>query len=337
MNLFFYKVCLFLIIAYIGDWIFFAEFEMKTFLMIVSFMLFSFLWAEEPQTPAQEQTNQAEATAEASSEKAAEAAPAEAKPEADAPAEAVASEETAEKPVAETAEKPAAEAEKPVAETAEKTAEEATEKPAAEEEPKAQEPANEPEVKEEDKTPSVNAEDEQGYNLKLRALEEKIDSLKDKIFKSKQRLAVLQETVLGGTVGGSTVTINHNNEVGNLYKLVSAVYYFDDKPVFKKVDLPEELEESRFQVSDAAVAPGPHRVSVYFVFIGKGYGVFSYLKEYSIKVTAEQAFTLEEGDIVEIEATAFDKGGMYSFENRIGVSFSIDKNTFENRDSAQEE
>ncbi len=158
--------------------------------------------------------------------------------------------------------------------------------------------------------------------------------MKDKIFKSKQRLAILQETVLGGTVGGSTVTIVHNNEVGNLFKLVSAVYYFDDKPVFKKVDLPEELEEKEIQVYDAAVVPGPHRISVYFVYIGKGYGVFSYLKEYSIKVTADQSFSLEEGDIVEIEASAFDKGGMYSFENRIGVELKVNKNTFEN---AQEE
>lgn len=284
---------------------------MKVFLMIVSFLVFSFLGAEETQTPAQDQNNNSEAAAEAPAE-----APAE---EAQAAAEA---------PVQEAAPAEAA----PAAEQAQETAPaEAVGQPAAEEQ-KAEEPAKEPE-----KAPAANAEDEQGYNLKLRALEEKIDTLKDKIFKSKQRLAILQETVLGGTVGGSTVTIVHNNEVGDLFKLVSAVYYFDDKPVFKKVDLPEELEEKEIQAYDAAVVPGPHRVSVYLVYIGKGYGVFSYLKEYSIKVTADQSFTLEEGDIVEIEVAAFDKGGMYSFENRIGVELKVNKNTFENRDSAQEE
>ena len=291
---------------------------MKTFLMIVSFLVFSFLGAEEPQTPAQDQNNNAEATAEAPAEAApVEAAPAEATPVEAAPAEAT---------PAEAAPVEAAPAEATPAEAAPA---EAAEQPAAEEpkveEQKAEEPAQ---------TAPANTEDEQGYNLKLRALEEKIDTLKDKIFKSKQRLAILQETVLGGTVGGSTVTIVHNNEVGNLFKLVSAVYYFDDKPVFKKVDLPEELEEKEIQVYDAAVVPGPHRLSVYFVYIGKGYGVFSYLKEYSIKVTADQSFSLEEGDIVEIEVNAFDKGGMYSFENRIGVELKVNKNTFEN---AQEE
>ena len=284
---------------------------MKTFLMIVSFLVFSFLGAEEPQTPAQDQNNNPEANAEAPAETAQEAAPAEAAPVEAAPAE-------------------AAQAEATPAETAQEAAPaEAAEQPAAEE-PKVEEQK----VEEPAQTAPVNTEDEQGYNLKLRALEEKIDTLKDKIFKSKQRLAILQETVLGGTVGGSTVTIVHNNEVGNLFKLVSAVYYFDDKPVFKKVDLPEELEEKEIQVYDAAVVPGPHRISVYFVYIGKGYGVFSYLKEYSIKVTADQSFSLEEGDIVEIEANAFDKGGMYSFENRIGVELKVNKNTFEN---AQEE
>ena len=276
---------------------------MKVFLMIVSFLVFSFLGAEEPQTPAQDQNNNSsEATAEA-------------------PAEAPAAEAAEAAPAAEPAQEAAAQETAPA-----EAAPEAAEQPAAEE-PKAEEPAAEEPAK-----TAPAAEDEQGYNLKLRALEEKIDTLKDKIFKSKQRLAILQETVLGGTVGGSTVTIVHNNEVGDLFKLVSAVYYFDDKPVFKKVDLPDELEEKEIQAYDAAVVPGPHRVSVYLVYIGKGYGVFSYLKEYSIKVTADQSFTLEEGDIVEIEVNAFDKGGMYSFENRIGVELKVNKNTFENRD-----
>jgi|GEM_PF-2493136 Predicted membrane protein len=283
---------------------------MKVFLMIVSFLVFSFLGAEEPQTPAQDQNNNAEAaTAEAPAETAQEAAPAEN------------AQETA--PV-ETAQEAAPAENAPEAAPAQETA--PAEKPVAEE-PKVQEPA---------KT-AQGSDDEQGYNLKLRALEEKIDTLKDKIFKSKQRLAILQETVLGGTVGGSTVTIIHRNEVGDLFKLVSAVYYFDDKPIFKKVDLPEELEEKEFQVYDSAVVPGPHRVSVYYVYEGKGYGFFSYLKAYSLKVSADHSFTLEEGDIVEVEVSAIDKGGMYDFEHRIGVQFEVSKNTFENRDSAQEE
>ena len=260
---------------------------MKVFLMIVSFMFFSFLGAEEPQTPAQDQNNKAEAAAE---------------------------------PAEETQE--AAPAEKPT------------------EEPKVEESAQS-EVKESASEPAEaskeSAGDEQGYNLKLRALEEKIDSLKDKIFKSKQRLAILQETVLGGTVGGSTVTIIHKNDTGSLFRLVSAVYYFDDKPIFKKVDLPEELGEKEIQVYDTAVVPGPHRISVYYVFTGRGYGFFSYMKDYSVKISADHSFTLEEGDIVEIEVAAVDKGNMYNFDNRIGVSFAVNKNTFENRDSAQEE
>ncbi len=285
---------------------------MKVFLTIAFFMFFSFLGAEEPQTPAQDQNNKAEATA----EKAPEAAPA----EAEKPAEAKPAE--AEKP----AEAKPAEAEKPAAEPA--PAEPAAQ-PAVEE-PKAQEPAKEPEK-------AAEKDDEQGYNLKLRALEEKIDSLKDKIFKSKQRLAILQETVLGGTVGGSTVTVIHRNDAGSLFRLVSAVYYFDDKPIFKKVDLPEELEEKEFQVYDTAVVPGPHRISVYYVFSGKGYGFFSYMKDYSVKISADHSFTLEEGDIVEVEVSAVDKGSMHNFDNRIGVSFTVNKNTFENRELAQEE
>lgn len=58
-------------------------------------------------------------------------------------------------------------------------------------------------------TVESTAENEQGYNLKLRTLEEKINSLKDRIFRSKQRLAVLQETILSGTIAGARATITH--------------------------------------------------------------------------------------------------------------------------------
>ena len=188
--------------------------------MIVSFLVFSFLGAEEPQTPAQDQNNNSsEATAEA-------------------PAEAPAAEAAEAAPAAEPAQEAAAQENAP-AEAAPETAEQ----PAAEE-PKAEEPAAEEPAK-----TAPAAEDEQGYNLNLRALEEKIDTLKDKIFKSKQRLAILQETVLGGTVGGSTVTIVHNNEVGDLFKLVSAVYYFDDKPFSKRLTFRKSSRKRKFRLT----------------------------------------------------------------------------------------
>lgn len=177
--------------------------------------------------------------------------------------------------------------------------------------------------------------DEQGYNMKLRSLEEKINFLKDKIFRSKQRLAILQETVLSGTIAGSSVTIVHKNAVGSLFKLRSVVYYFDDATVFKKIDSPSELERNEFVVYDSPVIPGPHHVSAYYVFTGKGYGLFSYMKGYSFKIKAGYSFNVEEGNLVEIVASPMDRGGTYKLDNRLYVSFAMDAKLFEGKKSAE--
>lgn len=181
------------------------------------------------------------------------------------------------------------------------------------------------------------AENEQGYNLKLRTLEEKINSLKDRIFRSKQRLAILQETVLSGTIAGSRATITHKNEVGSAFKLVSVIYYLDDAPVFRKIDVPEELQKKEIVVFDGSIVPGPHHISVFYVFAGKGYGFFSYMKGYTFKMKAGHSFNVEEGNLVEIVISPKDRGASYKLDNRLFTSFNISKRMFEEKESQQKD
>lgn len=196
----------------------------------------------------------------------------------------------------------------------------------------------EKEVAKESKEVEETENIEQGYNLKLRNLEEKINSLKDKIFRSKQRLAILQETVLSGSIAGARATIVHKNEVGNAFKLVSVVYYLDEAPVFKKIDKPEDLEEDEIVVFDGSVVPGPHHLSVYFVFKGRGYYIFSYMKGYTFKMKAGHSFNVDEGNLMEITVTPKDKGSSVKIDNRLMVSFDVKKKMYEQKaDDANEE
>lgn len=174
-----------------------------------------------------------------------------------------------------------------------------------------------------------SAENEQDYNLKLRTLEEKINSLKDKIFRSKQRLAILQETVLSGTIAGSRATVIHKNEVGKAFKLVSAIYYLDEAPVYRKIDAPDELNKKEIVVFDGSIVPGPHHISVFYVYTGKGYGLFSYMKGYTFKMKAGHSFNVEEGNLVEILISPKDRGGSYKLDNRLFTSFNVVKKIFE--------
>lgn len=178
---------------------------------------------------------------------------------------------------------------------------------------------------------------EQGYNLKLRNLEEKINSLKDKIFRSKQRLAILQETVLSGSIAGARATIVHKNKVGNAFKLVSVVYYLDEAPVYKKIDKPDDLQKDEIVVFDGSVVPGPHHLSVYYVFKGQGYYIFSYMKGYTFKMKAGHSFNVDEGNLMEITVTPKDKGSSVKIDNRLMVSFDVKKKMYEQKADDKEE
>ena len=53
------------------------------------------------------------------------------------------------------------------------------------------------------------------YAVRLRDLEQRINELKEQIFRSKTRLSLLAETVLGVVVAGSQVVITHENQMSS--------------------------------------------------------------------------------------------------------------------------
>ena len=56
-------------------------------------------------------------------------------------------------------------------------------------------------------------------SVKLRGLEERVNELKEKIFRSKARLVLLQEAVLHGTITGARAVLVHKNEMSGSFKL----------------------------------------------------------------------------------------------------------------------
>lgn len=183
----------------------------------------------------------------------------------------------------------------------------------------------------EDNKDNKEMDSEQDYNLKLRNLEEKINSLKDKIFRSKQRLSILQETVLSGSIAGARLTITHKNEVGKAFKLVSAIYYLDEAPIYKKLEESTELDSGEIVVFDGSVVPGPHHISVFLVYQGRGFGLFSYMKGYSFKMKTGHSVNVDEGNLMEVTVSPQDKGSSANIDNRLYISFDVSRKMFEDK------
>jgi len=148
------------------------------------------------------------------------------------------------------------------------------------------------------------------YSVRLRDLEQRVNELKEQIFRSKARLSLLAETVLQGVVAGSHARIVHENKMGNSYKLVKVLYALDGAPILNKADEEGDIGEGEpFDVYNGSIVPGEHTLTVQLEYRGHGYGIFSYLKGYRFKVSSSHTFTAPEGKAASLRIVGYEKGG----------------------------
>ena len=164
-----------------------------------------------------------------------------------------------------------------------------------------------------------------GYTVRLRSLEKNVNELKEQIFRTKARLNLLKETVLGGTLGASRAVIHHKNEMGSSYRLIKAVYALDGVQIYAKADDTGRLAEmTEFDIYNGAIQPGSHTLTVMLVYQGNGFGVFSYLKGYKMTVHSSHTFVAGEAKATAINVVGYEKGNITTnLQDRPAVDFRI--------------
>jgi hypothetical protein len=173
--------------------------------------------------------------------------------------------------------------------------------------------------------PGGGAGDSGAYTVRLRSLEKNVNELKEQIFRTKARINLLKETVLGGVIGASRAIIRHKNEMGSSYRLIQAVYALDGVQIFSKSDDSGRLAEmTEFDVYNGAIQPGSHTLSVVMLYQGNGFGVFSYLKGYKFKVRSSYNFVAGEAKTTGISVVGYEKGNLTTDMNdRPQVDFRV--------------
>lgn len=145
------------------------------------------------------------------------------------------------------------------------------------------------------------------YIVRLHDLEQRINELKEEIFRSKARLSLLAESVLGNVVGGSRALITHQSEMGGTYRLVSVVYSLDGAPILTRNDENGSLADQReFRVYSGQVPSGDHNLGVSLEYLGAG---LPYMKGYRFRVRSTQSFSVPEGKAIQIRVVGFERGG----------------------------
>lgn len=169
-----------------------------------------------------------------------------------------------------------------------------------------------------------DADVEQGdYDRQLLTIEEEVHSLKEQVFRAKATLQLLKEIVVQGTSAGSRATVWHENKLGRGYTVESIAYYLDGQGKFSKADPTGGLDEMReFKVFEGAVPPGAHNVTVNIRLRGNGFGVFSYVKDYTFNVQSSHSFVAEEGKNCSVRVVSDERRGIgRSFTERPNVQF----------------
>jgi hypothetical protein len=168
---------------------------------------------------------------------------------------------------------------------------------------------------------------DEAFNARVKTLEEQVVDLKEKIFRTKARLLLLQETVLGGDLSaGARAVLFHRNEMGSSFVLESVAYALDGAPIFTKVDVNGDLDKrEELEIFNGRIVPGQHQIAVRLVYRGHGYGIFSYLEGYKFKVQSSYTFNAEAAKVTTVKIVGYEKGGLTAdLKDRPAVRYDVE-------------
>lgn len=138
------------------------------------------------------------------------------------------------------------------------------------------------------------------FQVRLRTLGASVDETKEHVRRSKQRLRLLDGTLLSAARKVPT-TIHFRDRLSNIYRIKRVLIVFDgivehDGPLNKK-----RLENGSLLVLEESITQGPHRVQVLLELEGTGFGVFSYKREERFRLRSSHTFEAEVGQAVALD------------------------------------
>lgn len=163
------------------------------------------------------------------------------------------------------------------------------------------------------------------FNKRLLTMEEDVNSLKERVFRSKATLQLLKEIVIQGSTSGSRAVIWHVNTLGPAYTIESVSYYLDGQSVYAKADPSGSLDSAEeLKVWEGAIPPGNHNLTVNLVLRGNGFGVFKYVEGYTFRVQSSYAFVADDGHISNVRVLVDERKGIArSFVERPNVEYDV--------------
>ncbi len=190
-------------------------------------------------------------------------------------------------------------------------------------------------VGEADKTRETEASDV--YLKQIQRIESQVNELKEEIFRSRTRLAILKESVLASGLSGTELRIVHRNDMGANFKLERILYVLDGSPIKQAKDIDGELDrQEEIEILNGTISPGNHQLEVELVYRGNGFGVFSYLQSYRFTLNDVTTFRVKEGNRTTISAVGYEREGLtLELKDRPDIRFDRNDQKLDQNDEAK--
>jgi hypothetical protein len=140
---------------------------------------------------------------------------------------------------------------------------------------------------------------------RLKALELKVQALKEKVSQVERHAAGIRERVLG-TAG--VTTIRQANRLGRSFRLLQATYVLDGHQIFARKDKGGDLDVRDLDVLQVRLQPGAHTLAVVLRYRGHGYGVFDYFNKYRFTIKESYTFTVAVQGETRVVVEAYERG-----------------------------
>ena len=175
-----------------------------------------------------------------------------------------------------------------------------------------------------DSTSAANDAQDAQFDRELLSVEEQVNSLKERVFRSKATLQLLAEIVAQGSGTGSRASVMHVNHLGHSYKIESLSYYLDGQSRYTRTASEGGLDGvEQIKVFDGPITTGSHNLSVTMQLRGSS-GVFNYVDQIGFNVQSNATFEVKDGESCMIRVTADQKKGLTkSFEERPHIGFDV--------------
>lgn len=160
------------------------------------------------------------------------------------------------------------------------------------------------------------------YLRELRGAEEEVHALKERAFRSRSTLQLLQELVLDGAGLGAGLEIVHVHELPRSYHVEEIRYYLDGKPIWTWQDTEEDAAPPpETDVRSTSVPSGSHTLQVMMRLRGRG-GLFKYVDDYTFEVRSNYTFDVEDGRSTVVKVRSTTEGNrLKGYEKRPNVLY----------------